>query len=192
VVEIEHQGERVVLEVSFTQAHLRRNLLAAVAAAKAIGVDPGGRVEVTFSPGRGQRTRIEPGVTLIDDCYNANPMSMRAALDDLAETAAVARSPRRVAILGDMLELGPQARRYHAEIGAHCNRAGIDLLIAVGPLAGAMTETFEGESHHLADAAEAAGVVPQLLAPGDVVLVKGSRAVGLELVCGALGAGVGV
>src|SRR5438045_8220673 len=124
----------VELDVPFTQAHLRENLLAAVAAARAIGVMPGGRVDLVLSPGRGQRTRLPGGVTLIDDCYNANPMSMRAALDDLAATAA-SEQRRRVAVLGDMLELGPAERDYHGKIGEHAARTRVDILGTGGPLA---------------------------------------------------------
>src|SRR5205807_16649 len=86
-VEIGAGEERIALEVSFEQAHLRRNLLAAVAAARAIGVTPSGRVELALTPGRGQQIALTGDVTLIDDCYNANPMSMRAALDELAAVA---------------------------------------------------------------------------------------------------------
>jgi UDP-N-acetylmuramoyl-tripeptide--D-alanyl-D-alanine ligase len=178
--------ERVIdLEVPFTQAHLRTNLLAAAAAADAIGVTPSGRVEVALSPGRGQRTQLPGGVTLIDDCYNANPMSMRAALDDLAATAA-SEQRRRVAVLGDMLELGPAERDYHVKIGEHAGRTGVDVLVTVGPLAAAMADRFRRETHTTRDAGEAAGLLPALIEPGDVVLVKASRGVGLELVCGAL------
>ena len=129
-VEIDAQGERIALELDFRQAHLRGNLLAAVAAARAIGVRPAGAVTVAFSGRRGERTRLPNGVTVIDDCYNANPMSMRAALDDLAATAG---DGRRVAVLGDMLELGPTSARFHAEIGAHAATLGVELLVAVGP-----------------------------------------------------------
>jgi UDP-N-acetylmuramoyl-tripeptide--D-alanyl-D-alanine ligase len=120
---------------------------------------------------------------VIDDCYNANPMSMRAALDDLAITPA----SRRVAVLGDMLELGPSAPRFHAEIGAHAKAVGVDVLVAVGPLAAAIGDGFAGETHRAADAREAAELAAELVRPGDVVLVKASRGVGLELVCAELG-----
>jgi UDP-N-acetylmuramoyl-tripeptide--D-alanyl-D-alanine ligase len=186
-VEIAAQGRRITLQIAFSQAHLRTNLLAAVAAATAIGVTPEGRVEVALSAGRGQRIVLPGGITVIDDCYNANPMSMRAALDDLAATAARMSPSRRVAVLGDMLELGPQARRYHRQIGAHAATTGVDLLVTVGTLAAAMSETFDGELQCVADASEAAALVPELVAPGDVVLVKASRGIGLELVCHALG-----
>ncbi len=187
-LEIETPDGVITLEVSFPQAHLRRNLLAAVAAALAIGVTPRGRVELALSPGRGQRWALEEGVTVIDDCYNANPMSMQAALEDLAVTAERARSSRRVAVLGDMLELGPTEEELHAELGAHAHRSGVDLLVTVGPRARAISTSFEGEVRSVDDASEAAELLPTLVRPGDLVLVKGSRAVGLELVCRALGA----
>lgn len=185
-VEIGLEGEKITLEVNFQQAHLRRNLLAAVAAARAVGVTPQGGVELSLSPGRGQRVGLPSGVTLIDDCYNANPMSMRAALDDLAATAERERHTRRVAILGDMLELGEGEREFHAQIGQAAQRAGVDLLVTVGPQAAVMSDTFAGPAHRTGDASQAAELVPTLVHPGDVVLVKGSRAVGLELVCRAL------
>jgi UDP-N-acetylmuramoyl-tripeptide--D-alanyl-D-alanine ligase len=185
-VEIRLARETITLEVSFQQAHLRRNLLAAVAAAHAIGVRPEGRVELALTPGRGQRLGLASGVTLIDDCYNANPMSMRAALEDLAATAARDRHSRRVAILGDMLELGEAQREFHTQIGEQARSSGVDVLVTVGPQAAAMSDTFHGTVHRARDASEAAELVPALLRAGDVVLVKGSRAVGLELVCRAL------
>ncbi len=185
---IDARGERIVLEVAFTQAHLRSNLLAAVAAARAVGVTPEGRVELALTAGRGQRYITASRVTVIDDCYNANPISMRAALDDLKATADASDSARRVAVLGDMLELGPQEREFHAQLGEQAAAAGVDVLVTVGPLAASIADRFGGETHSVSDAGEAAAVVPELLAPGDVVLVKASRGVGLELVCRALGA----
>jgi UDP-N-acetylmuramoyl-tripeptide--D-alanyl-D-alanine ligase len=187
---IDHLGTEITLEVPFTQAHLRQNLLAAVAAAMAIGVEPAGRVNFQAEAGRGGRTELASGVTVIDDCYNANPMSMRAALDDLASTAP-RNGGRRVAVLGDMLELGPDERRYHVEVGEHAERADVDVLVTVGPLAEAMADGFAQEVHQVADAAEAAVLTSELLAPGDVVLVKASRGVGLELVCRAIASQAG-
>jgi UDP-N-acetylmuramoyl-tripeptide--D-alanyl-D-alanine ligase len=191
-VEIDLKGKPIALEVEFEQAHLRQNLLAAVAAASAVGVIPSGRVELVLSPGRGQRATLSSGITLIDDCYNANPMSMRAALDDLAATAERDQHRRPVAVLGDMLELGSeQELAFHTEIGAYASAVGVELLVTVGPLAAAMSDVFDGEVHPVADAAEAAALMPELLQPADVVLVKGSRGVGLELVCRAISDGNG-
>ncbi|HXB14601.1 MAG TPA: UDP-N-acetylmuramoyl-tripeptide--D-alanyl-D-alanine ligase [Solirubrobacteraceae bacterium] len=188
-VRIDAGGELVELEPSFRQAHNLCNLLAAVAAARALGVHPSGRLQVTFSAMRGQRAELPSGVLLIDDCYNANPMSVRAAIDDLAAEAGEGREGRHlrsVAVLGDMLELGPSGPALHREIGEHARRQGVGLLVTVGPLAAAVAQGFGGESHTLADAARAAEVVPQLVGAGDVVLVKGSRGVGLERVAEAL------
>jgi UDP-N-acetylmuramoyl-tripeptide--D-alanyl-D-alanine ligase len=185
-------GEQVSLQVDFTEAHLRNNLLAACAAARAVGVRPGGRLELALSPGRGQRRELPGQITLIDDCYNANPVSMRAALEELAATAARAAAapgasaPRRkVAVLGDMLELGPAGPAYHAQIGSFANTVA-DVLVTVGPLAAGMGSAFHGEHHHAHDAQEAALLMPRLLEPGDVVLVKASNGVGLKTVCEAL------
>jgi UDP-N-acetylmuramoyl-tripeptide--D-alanyl-D-alanine ligase len=184
-VEIDAQGERIALRLDFHQQHLRGNLLAAVAAARAIGVTPSGAVTVAFSGRRGERTRLRDGVTVIDDCYNANPMSMRAALDDLAATAG---EGRRVAVLGDMLELGPESARFHAEIGAHAAALGVELLVAVGPRSRAIANAFgdAGKAVFAQDAAAAARLVPGLVEPGDTLLVKASRGVGLERVSEAL------
>jgi UDP-N-acetylmuramoyl-tripeptide--D-alanyl-D-alanine ligase len=131
---------------------------------------------------RGQRIELPEGVLVIDDCYNANPMSMRAALDDLAASAP----GRRVAVLGDMLELGPDEARFHAEIGTYAAECGVDVLVAVGPRAAHIGDTFTGELHRVADAAGAAALTGELLRPGDTVLVKGSRGVGLEVVARSL------
>ena len=174
---------RLALQPSFGQSHNLRNLLAAIAAARALGVTPEGKLEVAFSALRGQRIALQDGIVLIDDCYNANPMSMRAALDDLVATAPA----RRVAVLGDMLELGPQEQDFHREVGAYAHERGVELLLAVGPLAAGMGEGFRGrEIHQVPDAQRAAELLPGLLRPRDTVLVKGSRGVGLERVAQTL------
>ena len=125
-----------------------------------------------FSALRGERVLLGTGAVVINDCYNANPLSMRAALDDLAsqETAG-----RRVAVLGDMLELGAGEAEHHREIGAYASGAGVELLVAVGPRAAAMVDSFGGEARAVADARAAAALARDLVAPGDLVLVKGSR-----------------
>ncbi len=172
------------LELPFTSRHMRLNALAALAAARAAGVEPSGHLEVELSALRGQRIELAGDVLVIDDCYNANPMSMRAALDDLA--ASGARSGRRIAVLGDMLELGPEEARFHAEIGRYARECGVDVLVTVGPLAALMGDGFGGELHGAPDAAAASALVRALVAAGDTVLVKGSRGVGLEVVAQGL------
>jgi UDP-N-acetylmuramoyl-tripeptide--D-alanyl-D-alanine ligase len=178
ILRIDAAGTPVELAVDLPQAHHRTNALAAVAAARAVGVTPGGAVEVAFSAMRGERIDLSGDVVVINDCYNANPMSMWAALDDLAATAR----GRRVAVLGDMLELGPSELDFHREIGRHAQERGVDVLVTVGPLAAAMADGFRGELHATAAAAEAADVTAGLMRDGDTVLVKASRGVGLEVV----------
>ena len=165
------------VELPFDAEHLRRNAMAALAAARAIGVEPTGPIEVELSDRRGQRHELPGGVVVVDDCYNANPMSMRAALDELA------RAPgRRVAVLGDMLELGPDEVAFHEEIGRYAVQRA-DVVVTVGPLAAHM-----GGAHATADAGEAAAVVREVMRPGDTILIKASRGVGLQAVAEALAA----
>ena len=171
------------LHVPYASAHMIRNALAALGAAHAVGVEPAGELHVELSELRGQRLELPGDVIVVNDCYNANPMSMRAALDDLAASA----SGRRVAVLGDMLELGPDERRFHAEVGARAREAGVDVLVTVGPLAQHIGAGYGGGNvHAVPDARAAAELVPSLLEPGDTVLVKASRGVGLEAVADAL------
>ena len=143
---------------------------------------PRARCVVEFSEMRGQRHALAGRGLLIEDCYNANPMSMLAALEDLAASAPA----RRVAVLGEMLELGDQAPALHREVGRQAGAAGVELLVAVGPLGGEIAAAFPGEAHTAPDAPAAAELLRGTAAPGDTVLVKGSRGVGLEVVCAAL------
>jgi UDP-N-acetylmuramoyl-tripeptide--D-alanyl-D-alanine ligase len=172
------------------QPHLQTDLLAATAAAAAIGVAPGGELAFTAPAGRGRRITLPGDVLLIDGSYNANPMSMHAALLEL-EAVAGARggTARRVAVLGEMLELGPAAEDFHTRLGEQA-RGRVDLLITVGPLARAIGRAFDREHQHVQDAAAAAELVGGLLRAGDVVLVKGSYGVGLRMVCESLQAAV--
>lgn len=176
--------ERIELELPFDSRHNLTNTLAAVAAARAVGVRPAGHVDVAFGALRGERVVLSRGATVVNDCYNANPLSMRAALDDLATQEPTGR---RVAVLGDMLELGPEEATHHRAVGAYAAAAGVDVLIAAGPRAAAMLETFAGgEAHAVPDAEAAAALADAVVAAGDLVLVKGSRGVGLEVVADAL------
>ena len=131
-----------------------------------------------FSSLRGEVVELPGGVTVVNDCYNANPMSMRAALDHLASSEA----ERRIAVLGTMAELGPGSEGFHREIGAHAAGLGIDMLVAVGEEALGYTGGFDGETHSVATPEEASALLEELARPGDRVLIKGSRSVGLERV----------
>lgn len=164
---------------SYSAAHQLVNTRMAVAVAECLDVPlPGGVLNVEFSKHREEERDLPGGGLLLNDCYNANPVSMRAALEHLA---ARANGRRRIAVLGDMRELGPAGPAYHAEIGELVRALGIEHVIAVGELARA----YGGD--WVATAAAAAAALVRVLEPGDVVLVKGSLAVGLEAVAENLG-----
>jgi UDP-N-acetylmuramoyl-tripeptide--D-alanyl-D-alanine ligase len=183
VARVRARERQIELEVPFTARHQLTNLLAAVAAAQAVGVEPSGRVDVSFGPLRGEIVSLPSGALVINDCYNANPLSMRAALDDLATYEP---HGRRIAVLGDMLELGESERADHRELGAYAAASGVDVLVAVGPLSEETARAFGGETHVVADAAAAAALAAELVGSGDVVLVKASRGIGLETVAEVL------
>jgi UDP-N-acetylmuramoyl-tripeptide--D-alanyl-D-alanine ligase len=168
-------GDPVELELPFTAAHQIENTLTAVAAYWALGLPLDrigeGAPGIELSRLRGEELPLAGGGVLINDCWNANPTSMAAALRDLAGR----NGGRRIAVLGGMAELGREAPRYHREIGALA--ADFDVVVGVGQLARDYAPT-----HWVADADAAATLLGELLQPGDVVLVKGSRAVGLERV----------
>jgi len=183
-------GERTVVggvSFNFTAHHQAANAAAALAALDALGLPRPERVEVEWSRWRGEERPLPGGGLLINDAYNANPVSMRAALAQLAATAG---DRRRVAILGDMAELGPGAPAFHEEIGREVARNGVEALLAVGELARGYVDNATGVPvvRWAADADEAAEAAVELVQPGDCVLVKASRAVGLERVAESLAA----
>ena len=161
----------------FTEAHNLTNALAAIAAGVALGADLAGMADraasIGFSRFRGERLELPGGIVLVNDCYNANPVSMRAALDHLATLEAL----RTVAVLGEMGELGPGSADFHREVGEHARAAGIDTVIGVG-----LPARDYAPDELVADPGEAAELLAARLEPGDAVLVKGSRSAGLEAV----------
>jgi UDP-N-acetylmuramoyl-tripeptide--D-alanyl-D-alanine ligase len=161
----------------FTEAHNLTNALAAIAAGVALGADlaemADRAADIGFSRFRGERLQLPGGIVLVNDCYNANPVSMRAALDHLATLGA----ERSVAVLGEMGELGAGSAAHHREVGEHARAAGIDFLLGVG----AAARDYDPDEL-VADPGEAAELLAARLEPGDAVLVKGSRSAGLEAV----------
>jgi len=187
-VEVEVLGERLELELPIGARHNAMNFLAALAAYVALGfplAEAGrGGAAIKLSRWRGEEFPLPGAGVLVNDAYNANPVSMAAALDHLAERAG---SRRKVAILGDMAELGPEGAEYHRQVGEAAARAGVSVLVAVGSLAaeylaGARVPTMRWA----ADAEAALAEATTLVEPGDCVLVKGSRSVGLEVVAEGL------
>jgi UDP-N-acetylmuramoyl-tripeptide--D-alanyl-D-alanine ligase len=160
----------------FAEAHNLANATCAVAigAALGVGVDQMARraPDISFSRLRGEVISLPAGAVLINDCYNANPISMQAALDHLASLEA---GGRRIAVLGGMAELGPDAARYHREAAEHARELGIDAVVGVGELA-----RDYAPDEWAADPEAAVEVVAGMLGEGDALLVKGSRSVGME------------
>jgi UDP-N-acetylmuramoyl-tripeptide--D-alanyl-D-alanine ligase len=175
---LSHRGREIVF--SFAARHQATNAAAALEVADALGVPlPEEPVEVAFSRLRSEERALPGGGLLVNDSWNANPVAMRAALKSLLERA---EGRRTVAILGDMAELGAEAPRFHEEIGREAEN--VDVVIGVGELARGYAP-----DEWVATAAEAVGLARALVRPGDLVLVKGSRSVGLEVVAAALADG---
>jgi UDP-N-acetylmuramoyl-tripeptide--D-alanyl-D-alanine ligase len=165
---------------SFAARHQATNAAAALETAGALGVPlPNGPVEVTFSRWRSEERPLPGGGLLVNDSWNANPVAMRAALASLLE---LAEGRRTVAILGDMAELGPDAPRFHEEIARAAEP--VDVVIGVGELARGYAP-----DEWTATAGEAVELARGIVRPGDAVLVKGSRSIGLEAVAAALAEG---
>ncbi|PWW24691.1 UDP-N-acetylmuramoyl-tripeptide--D-alanyl-D-alanine ligase [Geodermatophilus normandii] len=195
-------GEEHPVALQVVGEHQVANALSAAAAALAAGMTPAA-VAAALSAARPRSrwrmevTRRADGVTVVNDAYNANPESMRAALAALAGLPAT----RRVAVLGGMAELGPDADAEHERLGRDAVAAGVDLLVAVGPdgvgmvagatAAGARHGQGAGGGHGTAavsvpDRAAALDLLSEVLVPGDVVLVKASRSHGLEVLADGL------
>ena len=176
--------------------HFLMNFLAAAAVAHELGT-PISTIALTATTlkaasHRGEVLSLGQGITLLDDCYNSNPAAVEAAVTALG----LAARGRRVAFLGDMLELGPTGPALHEETGEKVG-GRLDLLVAVGPLA----ESFLAGARHAGlapsalvafpDSAAAAAAAPDLVRAGDAVLVKGSRGVRMETIVEALRARFG-
>jgi UDP-N-acetylmuramoyl-tripeptide--D-alanyl-D-alanine ligase len=168
-------GRVVELPLPFTQRHHAVNALAALHAFAALGLPlehaAEGAAQIRLSPWRGEELSLPGGGFVVNDAYNANPDSMRAALAHLAERGG---TRRRIAILGEMAELGDASESYHRRIGELAAELGVEV-IGVGEHARAY-----GPTVWTAGVDEAVEAARSLVRPGDAVLVKASRAVGLE------------
>ena len=193
-ISIEIDGRRFDYVLGIDGRHWAMNSLAALAAVHALGEDVGRAAtafaEATAPAGRGVMRSLDLAcgrVLVIDDSYNASPASMRAAIAMLAETEA---RGRRIAVLGDMLELGPDADSLHAALALELERAEIDLVHSAGPLSAAAHAALPRHRRglHADDAKALAPKIAATLRGGDVVLVKGSRGSAMEHVVAALAA----
>jgi UDP-N-acetylmuramoyl-tripeptide--D-alanyl-D-alanine ligase len=177
------RGETVAMTTNLGLPHHMLNLAAATAAVAALGLPleaaAEGAASISLSPWRCEEHRLAGGGLVINDAYNANPVSMMSALQALDHRRDGARS---VAILGEMAELGAESERWHVVVGEAVARSGVDVLVAIGPLADGYLAGTEGRvgTHWFPDREAAVAALPALLRAGDAVLLKGSRAAGLE------------
>ena len=182
-VEAQIENRAISFRVNAPGGHMVRNALAALTAANALGIDGSGAI-AGFRPGagRGLRRELGGGIRLVDESYNANGASVRAALDVLR-----AMPGRRVAVLGDMLELGTKGAAEHAALCGPVERSA-DLVFACGRLMRGLFDMLPAELQggHEADSAALAPVVAGAVRSGDAVLVKGSLGSRMALVVRAL------
>lgn len=187
-------GEPQVYHLGAPGRHLAINSLAVLLAARLCGCDlaraTAAMADVTPAKGRGARERLKAGegdFTLIDEAYNANPTSMRAALALLAQTTP-GEGGRRIAVVGDMLELGPSAAEMHGALAGDLAESKVDLLFAAGPLSKHLFDSAP-EAMRVAwgpRAAEIEASVVEAIRPGDVVMVKGSNSSRMGQIVAAL------
>jgi len=185
-------NDRTVVNVPIGGIHNVKNALAALAVCRRLGITSRQFADAMRQfqavPGR-MRTIDAKGITIIDDCYNANPASMTAAIKELSNYKAAGR---RIIVVGDMYELGTDSERYHRELGREIAQSNIDVLYAVGPQAAWTAQAALQAGMGRADVQKSitskrlARLIKSMLRDEDVILVKGSRAMKLELVVQAL------
>ncbi len=190
----EIEGEAVTYKVGAPGRHWAMNSLAVLAAVKVVGGDLGraalALAQASPPTGRGARHTVAlegDSFTLLDDSYNASPVAMRAAFAILQGTP-IERGGRRIAVLGDMLELGAAAAELHAALAEDIVAAGIDLVFTAGPNMARLHAALPPQRRgvHKDDSAALAPAVCAAVAPGDAVLVKGSLGSGMAVVVTAL------
>lgn len=196
LVEAAIDGRTIRYRLALAGRHQAINSLGVLAVVRCLGADVEAAAadlgDIVAPAGRGVRHEIAlagGSALLIDESYNASPVAVRAALDVLAQVPT-AKGGRRIAVLGDMLELGDTAVAQHIGLAADIERRRIDLVFAVGPLMNRLYGQLQTARRGGAagDARAIAALLSSVIRPGDVVLVKGSRRIGLEAVVEALAA----
>ncbi len=197
VIQAELNGTPILFKLAAPGRHLALNAVAALAAVEAVGADATraalalGSWEAVTGRGKRERLVLSPtddlAVELIDDAFNASPTSVAASLEVLAAATPEHRG-RRIAVLGDMLELGPDGPAMHGDLAAHPAMAEIDLVLTSGPLMAHLDAALPADKRgpHTETADEMARLLPGLLRPGDIVLIKSSKGAKLSLAVDAL------
>lgn len=188
-------GQELVARVGAPGRHMVQNALAVLGAAHLVGADVARAAlalgDISAEAGRGRQHVLRIGdegtITLIDESYNANPVSVRAALELLKETP-VAEGGRRVAVLGDMLELGGHAEKLHAGLATPVVESGADPVLLAGPHMASLAKALPADMKVMLEpTAEALKpVLLKTLRPGDVVMVKSSKGIGFSRLVEAL------
>lgn len=180
VFELVHESQRVTVRLQAMGEHNVRNALVALAVASQYGVALD-KAAAALSDFAGQRQRIvkTSRFTMIDDTYNASPDSMRASLKVLSDFHTTGR---KIAVLADMLELGPDTEKFHRQVGACVKENGIDYLITYGELARFIAEEAKVDGMHAQSLEQVADYLRQEAKPEDVVLLKGSNGMNLKQV----------
>lgn len=188
---IHGNGESFAVQIPLPGEHMVYNALAAAAAGQLLGLTPeeirDGIAAVESVSGRSHIVKL-PDKVLIDDCYNANPVSMEAAIDLLLQADG-----RRVAVMGDMFELGEQEKEMHARVGKYAADKGVECIICAGKLArciyegaretaGERKDGFSAEIFYFEDRESLLEGINQILKPGDTILIKASHGMGFEKV----------
>jgi UDP-N-acetylmuramoyl-tripeptide--D-alanyl-D-alanine ligase len=182
----------VEVRINLPGAHQLHNALAAAAAARALGAsaeDIAEGLACVEVPGRRMRREHRAGLLVLDDAYNASPASMAAALRTLAAIDPPNEAGRRVAALGDMLELGETAPELHADVGRLAAELGLDYFVGAGPLMNHAVDAAREAglpAQHAEDSKEAGELLRAILRVGDVLLLKGSRGMSMERVLDSL------
>jgi UDP-N-acetylmuramoyl-tripeptide--D-alanyl-D-alanine ligase len=190
--DVEESADGVKFRVGATQfatalhgRHSISNILAGLAVAQIYGIAPEKLVDTvqSFKPGKMRGERFQHrGILVYDDCYNSNPDAVRAMLDVLRDTPA----KRRIAVLGEMLELGRWAETLHRDVGLYAARQGIDVLVGIRGAAWSFVDAAKlaglsaGAAFFFNEPAEAGRAVRSIAQPGDAILFKGSRGVHVE------------
>ena len=193
-----HNGSGRTIEVrtKFLGLHKVYNALAAISAGYMLGIDleaTAARFANLEPTGmRGKVLRLKGQVHVYDDCYNANPAAMKHMFRVLNDAQPVVEGGRKVVVIGDMLELGPDEVEAHRELGRILDTAGVSIVIGVGALSReAIAQITNREAHHFDDADAAADYLCSHVLDGDLVMVKGSRGIALDKVVAALREGRG-
>lgn len=191
---MDYYGEKVSVELPVRGEHHVLNAMAATAAGAELGISPAEAAEMLKlyeNTGMRQRIRDAGGITVIEDCYNASPDSMRASLSVLGEMEC----KRKIAVLGDMLELGNISEEAHAGIGGFCASVNADCLFAYGPFSRFMAEAAEKAGVKKVfwsdDKSELISSFLSFVQEGDAILFKGSRGMKMEEIMYALYAKTG-